>query len=245
MREIKVGIWSLQIPAFFKAMRLKLAIAIPSQTTWPADFALCLLNLAMYVLQKPFPGYRQAEFKFFNKRSSILPKLRQELVEDAIKHNCTHLLFIDSDQTFPANLAHRLLSHGKDVVACNIVTKTIPAQPTARLKSAWPGGNVVYSDPDLHGLEQVWRVGTGVMLLNLCVFDKIQKPWFPMTYKSLGQDGRMEWEGEDWGFCSKLEDAGIPIFIDHDMSREIGHLGQMEYVHDLVGTVEQKEVVEA
>ena len=217
---------------------LKIGICIPSGHTWDADFAMCLINLFAHVLTRPMPGVRQVELVLANERTSLIPKSRQGLIEKAIRNKCDYALFIDSDQTFPSNLLYRLLKHEKKVVACNIATKSIPSSPTARNEHpTHPGGDVVYSDPHKHGLEKVWRIGTGVMLVDMKVFNVLKKPWFSISY----DDEQSEFIGEDWWFCRKLEEQGIEIYIDHDMSREIGHVGCFTFTHDLIGEIVRQE----
>lgn len=178
------------------------------------------------------------QFKIFNKRSSLLPKSRQELLSDAIGAGCDYALFIDTDQTFPSNLLYGLLRHNKAVVACNIVTKSIPASPTARGPNAkWLGGDVIFTDPSSKGLQKVWRIGTGVMLVDLEILKKIPKPWFSVVWDERIND----FNGEDWFFCEVLEKHGIELFIDHDLSKHIGHMGKLEFTHELVGEVVRQE----
>ena len=76
-------------------------------------------------------------------------------------------------------------------------------------------------------MQKVWRVGTGVMLIKLSVFDKLEQPWFPVEWNPALND----YTGEDWAFCAALERAGIPIHIDAGLSREIGHVGDFRYEH--------------
>jgi hypothetical protein len=35
--------------------------------------------------------------------------------------------------------------------------------------------------------------------------------------------------GEDIYFCIKAKDAGIDTYVDHDLSMEIGHIGNYTY----------------
>jgi len=130
---------------------------------------------------------------------------------------------------FPASTLHRLLQWDKAVVACNCPVKTIPSNPTARFAPTveHPAGVPVYTLPDSVGLQKVWRVGTGVMLIKLSVFERIAQPWFPVEWNEVLDD----YTGEDWAFCAALERAGIPIHIDAGLSREIGHVGDFRYEH--------------
>ena len=210
-------------------------VGVPSGQSWNAQFGVDLVNLMIGVGQKPIPGYKGLDVRLANVRSSILSKNRMDLVKSAKALKATHLLFIDSDQTFPAYLLHKLAAHGKLVVAANCVTKQIPACPTARAKSANPKGEVVYTDPHSTGLEQVWRVGTGVMLINMKVFDKIGMGVWDMKYLPEEET----YQGEDWTFCEACEKAGIPIWIDHDVSKMVGHVGNYEFTHDVVGMLKE------
>jgi len=44
-----------------------------------------------------------------------------------------------------------------------------------------------------------------------------------------------DYQGEDWSLCNALHELGFKIWIDHDLSKEVGHLGEFEYTHDVVG----------
>jgi hypothetical protein len=209
-------------------------IAIPSGTEWKADFGMSLASMVAFCARPLKGGGHISRLNIYNTKGSILPKSRTQLVKLAMQAESSHILFIDSDQTFPAWTLHQLLSHGKDIVAANIATKVIPASPTARqfnLEKA--EGDLVYTDGASPDLERVWRVGTGVMLVATSVFHKIKAPWFPISWNEKLKD----YVGEDWNFCEKCGDAGIPIYVDHVLSRAVGHLGQLEYTHAFVGEV--------
>lgn len=210
---------------------LRLVIAIPSGDQWERKFGLSLAML-MSRMGEHIPPYKVNNVMVRNRKGSILPQSRQQLAEFALSWEASHILFVDSDMVFPSDTLHRLIAPRKWVVGCNCPTKIIPAATTARQKSTKPAGDQVFSH-DKTGLEKVWRVGTGVMLLDTRVFAGLEKPWFPIEWKpELG-----DFQGEDWGFCAKLEAAGFPIFVDHDLSREIGHVGAFDYTHEVVGTV--------
>lgn len=213
---------------------ITVGVCVPSGPEWDADFGMCLVNLFVHMMTRPMKGVRQIHGKLYNERSSLLPKSRQGLLEKAVEGGCDYALFVDSDQVFPSNTLYRLLQWDKSIVACNIATKSIPANPTARNPHpTHPGGDRVYSDPSKHGLEEVWRVGTGVMLIKLATLSAMPKPWFGVGYDpQLG-----EFQGEDWFFCEKLERMGVKIYVDHDLSREIGHRGHFTYAHHHVGEV--------
>lgn len=213
--------------------KLNILVAVPSTTMLHARTALCLTSMVMSFSNYRPTGVKSSEIRIQNMRGSILPNLRLDALKTAKNIDASHILFIDSDHTFPAGLLMALLKHDKDCVAINCVTKQIPAQPTARAFSGTDNNGVpVYSDPDKHGLERVWRVGTGIMLLSKRAYMQLPHSCFEMRYR----EERDTYQGEDWLMAEILESVGCPIYIDHDLSRHVGHLGEFEYTHDIVGT---------
>jgi hypothetical protein len=210
---------------------LRLLVAVPSGTLWQAQFGVCLINLVAGFTKVKIPGFKSQSLQVANVRSSILSKNRLDAVKAAKAAHAHYILFLDTDHTFPVSLVHQLIQHRRLVVAANCVTKQIPAQPTARARVPHPQGVPVYSDPDSYGLEEVWRVGTGVMLINMKVFEQIGMGVWDMKYLPEEET----YQGEDWTFCEACENAGIPLYIDHDLSKQIGHLGNYEFTHDVVG----------
>lgn len=201
-------------------------VGIPSGADWKADFGMSLAGM-MASAARPLKGKDGfiSKLQLWNTKGSILSRSRETLAQQAIEAECDYLLFVDSDMTFPNFTLHQLLSHNKDVVAANCVTKVLPALPTARhFKKGVPAGELIDSRKR-NGLEKVWRVGTGVMLVKTSVFQKMPKPWFPITWNDANQD----YTGEDWNFCEKCRDIGVDIFIDHTLSKHIGHIGAFEF----------------
>lgn len=225
----------MRVAAFER--KLNLMIGFPSIGTWTSGFGMCLTAMVSHLLAHPVPGFRDPEIRPMQVKGSILPRGRLNLVRGAQNRKCTHLLFIDTDQTFPKDTAHRLLQHGKQVVGCNIATKQIPASTTARQKSENFWGIPVYTDPNSPRLEKVWRLGAGIMLLDMRVFEKIGLGCFQILWIEAIQD----YQGEDWSMCQALERTGVDIWVDHQLSDEVGHLGEYEYKHNVVG---EKRMVE-
>lgn len=212
---------------------LKVVVGIPSGSTWNASFGVSLVDMVSYFASNKVQGYGAQSLQVVNTRSSILSRNRLNIIKKAQELGATHLLFIDTDHTFPKWLVHRLVSLEKQVVAVNCVTKTIPSAPTGRVKSEDPRGELVYTDPGNVHVEEVWRIGTGVMLIEMSVFKRVGNACWGMTYMA-DEDTYM---GEDWNFCAACEMAKIPLFVDHMTSQHVGHEGMLNYTHDYVGVV--------
>ena len=216
---------------------VKLALCVPSAGMWHSDFGMSFAQMCVYISTSLFENGQERDVIVLDKRTSMLPRSRQECLEDALMQGCTHALFLDSDQSFPHDTAHRLLAWKKPVVACNIAVKTNPSFPTARARGATCFGVPITSDESKTGLEKVWRVGCGVMLIDLSVLEGLAKPWFELRWS----DKSSQFVGEDWYFLGKLEKRGVEFWIDHDLSRQIGHVGQFMFTHQNIPSIEMEQ----
>lgn len=206
-----------------RLVHAKVALAVPSGSDWKADMAISMMQMVAMSSRAP-DDWDSLEISIHNSKGSILPKQRWHLVKAAQQLGATHILFIDSDMVFPPWILHKLLDRRKQVVACNCATKQFPSNPTARQKGKTVEGDLVFTTQEKVAndvLEKVWRVGTGIMLVELSVFQELTAPYFNAYYN----EEQQEYVGEDWAFCELLEKAGIPIYIDHAASSQVGHVG--------------------
>lgn len=161
--------------------------------------------------------------------SSILSEVRQETAKAAVEAGAEWLLFVDSDMRFPKNTLEHLLAHDVDVVAANCSKRKRPIGPTARVRNAWMSGNgqseALWPDENKHGLEEVETVGFGLILIRASVFRRIGWPWFSQPWV----EEHDKWVGEDVYFCGRLHEAGISLYVDHDLSWHVKHIGDYEF----------------
>jgi hypothetical protein len=130
---------------------------------------------------------------------------------------------------FPKETLLRLLEHDKDLVGANYTSRKLPIQPLTlvRRNEGGPYERVV-TGPDSHGLEKVNVIGFGCVLTKTAVFAALERPWFHLIYrKDTGDFG-----GEDAFFCMHASAGGYDIFIDHDLSRDVAHTGEMDFRHE-------------
>lgn len=194
---------------------MRLVIGGPTRDTVPASFALDLAQL--YFFTKDWKLWPWVTLGLI--QSTYVHVGRERFLAGAINQGATHVLWLDTDMTFPRDTAIRLAAHDQPIVACNCVMKTDPPLFTAQRD-----GQRVATRPDSHGLEAVDSVGMAVMLMRLDVVAHLSQPWFGHGLNVAGAD-----IGEDIMFCQALRDAGYDIYIDHDLSKEIGHIGQYTY----------------
>lgn len=190
---------------------MRLAIAVPALSNVPAVFANDLALLYAET-RNSIPQTTLAMMV-----GTFVHHAREKLLHDmASLWGATHILWLDADMTFPPDAALRLLAHDKEVVAANYVTRVPPSRPTAVRDGKF------ISSSGQSGLEEVDHVGMGVFLLNTSVVRDLPSPRF--WYDS-------PTETEDVYFCRLLRNAGQTIYIDHDLSQEVGHIGLHTYRH--------------
>ena len=209
--------------------KLGVVLGVPSDGMWCEKFGTSLVGLMTHFMRVPVRGYRTQELRLCSVVGSILPRQRRDCVVMTLNLDYSHLCFIDSDQTFPPNLLHRLLEREVDVVGCNIAIKRIPSAPTARGFDRQP----VYTDSDSPPMEKVWSFGCGVVLLRRRVLERIGLKCFEMKWV----DAINDYSGEDWAMFDAIRQAGFDLWVDHALSDEVGHVGNFVYTHDVVGTI--------
>lgn len=222
----------------------RVCIGVANPGVYVEGFAISLMGMMMAFREHQLDGAKQQMSRLASVKGSLLPKQRLDALKHAEEMEATHLLFLDSDHTFPADLLHRLLRHNKDIVALNFAVKKFPSGPTARLTPTekYPGGVPVFSNPESPQLEKVWRVGFGCMLIRMEVFAALPYKGhsvFGMRYEPSIDN----YVGEDWTFCEEAEKAGFDIWVDHKWSLKCGHVGSFNYTHDLIISDEDAEIL--
>jgi hypothetical protein len=193
---------------------MRLVIGGPTRDSTPASFAHDLAELYANARSGP----REVLLRFV--QSTYVHVGREAVLEESIRAGATHVLWLDTDMSFPATTAIRLLAHNRSIVACNYVMRN-----DRHVFTAERTGATVETLPESTGLEAVDSVGFGVLLMRTDVALDLVRPWFchgrnPDTGADIGED-RM--------FCRAVRAAGHEILIDHDLSHEIGHIGQHTY----------------
>lgn len=162
--------------------------------------------------------------KIIQARSTILPYSRSLAAIGAQSLKCTHLLFIDSDMRFPNDVAARLLQHLKDDVWVAVASYRQRAGDHLFTHRELDGStpNVGLGD---FGCREVARAGTGCMLIDMRIFDLMERPFFRFVSVP-GEDRPM---GEDMQFCDVVRSKGKRIVLDCALSHEVAHIGQMAF----------------
>lgn len=171
--------------------------------------SFCCMEKGAYTFLLPeFPHGPWAE---------TLANARNSLVQQAQFEGCRQLFMMDTDQIYPPDTLTKLMSHKKDVCGVRVHRRYPPFDPIFLRKDKEKGYWRISDEEMFSGnLVEVDATGTGALLFNMEIFDKIEDPWFKFTIDSTGRTG------EDIYFCEKAKDAGFQIFVD--TSIEVEHL---------------------
>lgn len=192
---------------------MKIAVGIPVHGSIKSQTSLSLMEM-MKLPYKFFPIFQYGAYVSQN---------RQNIVNQAQEKKCTHLLFIDHDMKFAPITIDLLIKHDKDIVSALYNYRFKPLKPMVKMFGHQ--GGVIIEDwkniPD--SLFKVAGIGMGCCLIKMSVFDKIKKPYFPMLW---GSDGTVV-RGEDIGFCERVRDEGVEIWVDPTLTCK--HIGDFEF----------------
>ena len=196
-----------------KRSEAKVLIAIPSGDYMPVLTVSCIMNLE----REP-----QDEFRLMT--GSLVYNARTHLVNDALKDGFTHVLFVDSDMTFPSDTLNRLIEHGVDVCTAICYGRHFPFAPCAYMSVRKGGKNktgittpIEVSDT-MPELFQIDGCGSAMILVKTDVYKKMLEKY--------GEWYEPKWNlGEDLAFTERLKGLGIPIWCDSTI--QIGHIGQL------------------
>jgi hypothetical protein len=191
------------------------AICVPSNDMVHADFAMCLAALT-YSARTPIA--------ILNTKGSLVVTNRNALVDQAALVNAEWILFLDSDLLFPRDAIARLLAHDKDIVGATYCKRVPPYEVLGRTLD---GDRLEAAT----GLVEVSGLPTGCLLIRRSVFEQLEKPYFRTPAHADNEIPGLpaHIEGEDYYFCRVAREAGFSVWLDVDLTMQIGHIGQQVF----------------
>jgi GT2 family glycosyltransferase len=144
---------------------------------------------------------------------------RNTIIRQALKHECTHVFFMDDDVLLPPDTLLKLLEHDKDIVSGLYLMRNHPHQPIAFAEYDMQGRCSHIDIQGKTGLVEVVATGLGCLLVKSDVFNKLEEPWIRM--------GELESDMwcDDLGFYKRARDAGYKGWLDTDIHVE--HIASM------------------
>lgn len=178
----------------------KVAVGFCYRTMSPSEFSVRMIRLWTESPEVQQGGLIYVPYRHW------LYEARNEMVRDFLGTQADALLMIDTDMTFTTDDVRRLITLDSPIAASAYMFDL------GRLDAALetPDGiQMLQSSPLPDKPGQVDYAGTGFMLIQREVFEKIGQDWFNHTTL---EDGTWLWE--DWSFCKRAREAGFPIWLD-------------------------------
>lgn len=201
------------------------AVLTPSTGICQMGYAQSLARLVMYFAQVPvFDGERtQYLCPDAIEGSGIAENyermVRKYLADERIRW--THFLSVEDDMIFAPECLHMLAKHRLPIVGANYSTnKGSPQRFTAAAKDYY-----LVTDENSTGLEEVQLLPQGLTLVAREVYETIPRPWFLMGYNP--ESGNYVYQ--DYYFSEQARKAGFTLYVDHDVSKRLYHIGRKAY----------------
>ena len=204
---------------------IKLLICIPTGGSPRINFCTSLASLMGKVGSEGLPSIQGSALSIDMNTVSgcIIHRNREELVDNALQYDATHILFLDDDIEFKPEILDLLFSRDKEIVATNYLVKNSSFD---RFVSVGFDGKQVPTTHESTGIEPVNYTGMGVCLIDTKVFKSMPKPWFLPGWDRT----KNHYIGEDVVFSHNARQAGYETYLDHDASKMIkGHHGMFSW----------------
>ena len=210
--------------------KLKVGVVTPARDMVMTGFAFDAMNMLAYTAAvRP-----DIQLGSYTSLGTMIFDQRIKLAREAVQEGCDYVMWIDSDMRFPKDTLIRLLNHKRDMVGCNYVTRHVPPEPISfiltRDGTKWARVPTVREST---GLQKVTGTGMGVMMTSATVLKALDKPNQPMFWFQYSTTNHTTL-GEDIYFCINAGRNGFDIWIDHDLSKTVKHIGTFEFGHEHV-----------
>lgn len=207
---------------------INVAICTPSIGQMKTRYTASLVRMMLYYQNTPVLG-QESKTRFLSYHvieGSMIGSAREEFVDDILTMpDTTHLLFIDEDMGFRQDCLNRLIARQVPYVGVTYRMKIPPCKFTARKldDTDWLDTNA-----EKVSLEEAFFTGFGFTLIEKSVLEAVKKPRFSNVYS----EKYGTYSTEDRSFCILAREAGFPIYVDHDVSKLVYHVGSWSYSWD-------------
>lgn len=134
------------------------------------------------------------------------------------------IFFVGPDMVVPRDVIRRLIRHEKEIVGATY------------LRTVAPHGLVVKTIGDQpvdveHGLAEVEVLPTGCLMVSVEALKKLKRPYFRPVVVEEDVDKQVlpAIAPSYQGFCEQARRAGLQVWCDIDLSREVEHVGEAKY----------------
>jgi len=190
-------------------LKNKILIAVATRGLIPTRFMVSIVALQEYFYEWVIKNKREDVLSLTTQQGYLIDEQRNALIEVAIKNEQTHILFLDDDMTFPADMIVRMIEdieenedQGVEAITGLYCLKSVPYSP--HIYTVFNKKIKAFQISASFPTRSIFRVvgaGMGCCLIKTEVFKRIDKPWFLMGGEIDGAKG----VGEDLYFCLKAK----------------------------------------
>jgi hypothetical protein len=206
---------------------MKVMIATPTAGIVHADYTTSLTKMILFFMQTPILGNKKEhrEIMFTMAVGASIGQNRDNMVEDALKNDCTHVLFLDDDMGWDHDCLNIAAMRRVPIVIGNYRRKVYPGLFTARNHD---NSASIKTTEESTSLEKCSFGGFGFALIERQVFEAVPLPRFLHTY----DPATKTYSTEDLPFYTAASKAGFQAWVDHDLSKKLRHNGNFQYTWD-------------
>ena len=198
-------------------------IAIPAMNEVCTEFARDLALATAWLTKN---GY---DFNMGVAMGSVVTRGRRSLVELFLDSKCDYIWWLDSDMKFPPDAALRLMARNKDIVGCNYRRRRFPDTSFVSMVGKIGEYRALETTDTSPPMELCDVIPHGCVLAKREVYTKTPAPHYLQEYiKEIDQE-----LGEDVYFCKEVQKAGFEIWIDHELSKHVSHIGTLYFNYNL------------
>lgn len=208
---------------------IRVMVSIPTAGMVPAMFAYSVAGMVARFAADQVPTVPEASISMILRmvESSNWITNREKLGKMALDEDATHILTLDDDMTFDPRVLEVLLGRRQDVVLTNYLIKSLPPKDFVAVDL---NGRRLPTTARSTGIQPIQYSGFGVGLIKTDVLRKVPRPWFLPKYNA----EQFEYTTEDMPFFEKVREAGFMVYVDHDASKMVGHIGRKTWFWDEV-----------
>jgi hypothetical protein len=160
---------------------------------------------------------------------SVITIARRNLTDIFLKSDFDYAWWVDSDMKFPIDAPIKLLKRQVALVGANYRRRRFPNPGfTGMMGSAGKYTELVTED-NSPAMQKVDVLPHGCVMVHRSVYEKIPQPHYLQDYIP---EINLE-IGEDIYFCNKAKEAGFDVWCDHELSKEISHIGIFHFNYNL------------
>ena len=203
---------------------IRLTIAIPSAGTVVMPFSYSLATMLSYTAVNKVRTLPEANIEIDLQivESSNWIENREQLVENVIERNRTHLMFVDDDMSWEPQALEVLLGRRQQIVCTNYLIKTGDYQTNPLYVAVDLNDKRVPVTEHSTGIQPIAYSGFGLSVFDVDVFRKVP---FPRFLPDADLEKR-KYTTEDNPFYRKAREAGFTVYLDHDASKLVSHHGR-------------------